>query len=83
VEPKAEPQEYRVPTHQTREAGDSFLLFAMSASSRSAPMAAARFAGLYFESLSYLGFRAVALHPRLHSAARIRGLKKRDVKPRS
>ena len=43
-------------------------------------MAVARFAGLYSESLSYLGFRAVALHPRLHSVARIRGLKKRAVK---
>jgi hypothetical protein len=46
-------------------------------------MAAARFAGLYSESLSYLGFRAVALHPRLDSAARIRGLKKRAFKTRS
>jgi hypothetical protein len=29
VKPKAEPQEYSISAHQAREAGDSFLLFAV------------------------------------------------------
>jgi hypothetical protein len=40
-------------------------------------MAAARFAGLMRVRITFLGFRASALHPRLYSAARIRGLKMR------
>ena len=40
-------------------------------------MAAARFAGLMRMRITFLGFRASALHPRLYSAARIRGLKMR------
>src|SRR5262249_35603663 len=42
------------------------------------PIAVARFAGLRDKSLSYLGFRAAALHPRLYSVARIRGLRTRQ-----
>jgi hypothetical protein len=41
-------------------------------------MAVARSAGWRYKPLSYLGFRAVALHPRLHSAARLRGLRARQ-----
>jgi len=37
-------------------------------------MAVARFAGLMLNRPSYLGFRAIALHPGLYSVARIRGL---------
>jgi len=37
-------------------------------------IAVARFAGWLINLLSYLGLRAVALHPRLYSVARIRGL---------
>jgi hypothetical protein len=42
------------------------------------PMAVARFAGWCDKSLSYLGFRTAALHPRLYAAARIRGLRTRQ-----
>jgi len=41
-------------------------------------MAVARFAGWRNKSLSYLGFRAAALHLRLYSIARIRGLRSRQ-----
>ena len=41
-------------------------------------MAVARFADWRNKLRSYLGFRAVALHPRLYAAARIRGLRTRQ-----
>src|SRR5262245_56764211 len=57
-----------------REAGGSFLLFALSSSLglRQSLSPASR-AGVMNRS-SYLGFRAAALHPRLYAGARGRGL---------
>jgi hypothetical protein len=68
----AQPQEYGVRAHQAREAGGSFSLFSASSSLRfgqslsPASRACAINAGRTWGS--------AALHPRLYSAARIRGL---------
>jgi hypothetical protein len=43
-------------------------------------MTAAHFAGLRSKSISYRGFRAAALHPRLYSDARFVGLRKELLK---
>jgi hypothetical protein len=69
----AEPQEYGVSAHQAREAGGSFLLFAISSSLRlsqwlsPAPRACAINPDRTWGS--------AALHPRLYADARIRGLR--------
>src|SRR5215510_4286579 len=69
----AEPQVYCVSTHQARGAGDSFLSCAISSSLRlgqwlsPAPRACARNTDHTWGSAT--------LHPRLYSAARIRGLR--------
>ena len=68
----AQPQEYGLRAHQAREAGGSFSLFTASSSLRlgqslsPASRACAINAGCTWGS--------AALHPRLYSAARIRGL---------
>jgi hypothetical protein len=71
-------KEYVASIHRAREAGGSFLLFAISSLLRLGQWLSPAFAGLCDKSLSYLGFRATALHPRLYSAARIRGLRTRQ-----
>jgi hypothetical protein len=68
----AEPQEYVVTTHQAREAGVSFLLCASSSLLRfGQSLTPASRAGLIN---LYRTWGSAALHPRLYSDARVRGL---------
>jgi hypothetical protein len=68
----AEPQEYVVTTHQARKAGGSFLLCAISSSLRlGQSLTHASRAGLIN---LYRTWGSAALHPRLYSDARVRGL---------
>ena len=60
--------------HQAREAGGSYLLFALSLLLRLRQLLSPALRAGVINRSSYLGFRAVALHPRLYSDARVRGL---------
>src|SRR5262249_7833910 len=71
----AQPQEYGATnTIKPANAGGSFFVLRAFIIIKVASIAVARFAGLLINHPSYLGLRAVALHPRLYSVARIRGL---------
>jgi hypothetical protein len=70
----AEPQEYGVNTHQAREAGGSYLLFAISSSLRLIQWLSPASAGLRNKSHATPGV-PLTLHPRLYSNARVRGLR--------
>src|SRR5262245_32000379 len=59
-------------SHQARETGGSCLLFGSSALRFGRSLSPASRAGM--ADRSSLGFRASALHPRLYSNARVRGL---------
>src|SRR5262249_25648394 len=69
----AEPQEYGVNTHQAREAGGSFLLFATSSSLRLGQSLSPASRACALNSRRTWG--SAALHPRLYSDARYRGLR--------
>src|SRR5262249_42661307 len=69
----AEPQEYVISAHQAREAGDSFSLFARSSSLRSGQWLPPASRACAIKSGRTWG--SAALHPRLHSGARYRGLR--------
>ncbi len=69
----AKPQEYRA-TNPIKPAKRAAVFVIRAFIIEVVSIAVARFAGLMLNRPSYLGFRAVALHPRLYSVARIRGL---------
>src|SRR6266540_2787750 len=72
----AEPQEYGVSTHQAREVGGSFLSCAISSSLRLGQWLSPASQACAINPDRTWG--SATLHPRLHSAARIRGLRTRQ-----
>src|SRR6266545_5186230 len=72
----AEPQEYGVSTHQAREVGGSFLSCAISSSLRLGQWLSPASQACAINPDRTWG--SATLHPRLYSAARIRGLRTRQ-----
>src|SRR6266508_2153593 len=72
----AEPQEYGVSTHKAREVGGSFLSCAISSSLRLGQWLSPASQACAINPDRTWG--SATLHPRLHSAARIRGLRTRQ-----
>src|SRR5215475_98548 len=72
----AEPQEYGISAHQAREAGGSFSLFAISSSLRLCQSLSPASRACAINSGRTWG--SAALHPRLYSDARYRGLTTQD-----
>src|SRR5215475_6741162 len=66
---RATPGLWRNQSHQARECGRQFFVVRAFIIIEVASIAVARLAGLLINYASYLGLRAVALHPRLYSAA--------------
>jgi len=63
------------PIHQARECGRQFFVVSAFIIIEVASIAVARSAGWLINLPSYLGLRAVELHPRLYSVGRLRRLK--------